>query len=54
MEISREQYQYIWYSLHRLTSEDKGAEKVYFKVSSKISPYMELNMQDINYEGIEE
>ena len=53
MEISREQYQYIWYSLHRLTSEDKGAEKVYFKVSSEISPYMELNMQDINYEGIE-
>jgi hypothetical protein len=53
MEISREQYQYIWYSLYRLTSEDKGAEKIYFKVSSKISPYMELNMQDINYESIE-
>ena len=53
MEINREQYQYIWYSLHKLASEDKGAEKIYFEVSSKISPYMELNMQDINYEGIE-
>ena len=53
MEINKEQYQYIWYSLHKLMSKNKGAEKIYFKVSSKISPYMELNMQDINYEGIE-
>ncbi len=53
MEMKKEQYQYIWYSLHKLISEDKDTEKIYFKVSPKISPYMELNMEEINYAALD-
>ena len=53
MEIKKEQYQYIWYSLYRLLSESKDPKIIRYQTSSRLSAYFELNMEELNYEQIE-
>lgn len=51
MEIKKEQYQYIWYLLYLLMKEDKNVSDIEYVYSKEISPYMEMNMEDLNYEN---
>ena len=49
MEINREQYQYIWFLLYQLTKESESCENLRYVLSENISPYSEVNMEDLNY-----
>ena len=51
MAIKKEQYQYIWYLLYILMKEDKNISEIEYVYSKEISPYMEMNMEDLNYEN---
>ena len=53
MEIKKEQYQYIWYSLYMLLSKNKDPKIIRYQTSNKLSAYFELNMEELNYELIE-
>lgn len=52
MEITKEQYQYIWFLLYKLTKDSKTGENLKFLLSKNISPYSEMNMEDMNYSNI--
>ena len=52
MEINREQYQYIWFLLYQLTKESHTGENLKYILSKNISPYSEMNMEDLNYSNI--
>ena len=52
MEINREQYQYIWFLLYQLTKESQSGENLKYVLSKNISPYSEMNMEDLNYNNI--
>ncbi len=52
MEINREQYQYIWFLLYQLTKKSQTGENLRYVLSKNISPYSEMNMEDLNYNNI--
>jgi hypothetical protein len=49
MKIKKEQYQYIWFFLQELTKENYNRENLKFVMSKNLSPYTEINMEDLNY-----
>lgn len=43
------QYQYIWMVLHKAILEKKNLSEIKYIVSKQLSPYVELNEEDINF-----
>lgn len=49
----RETYNYIWNVLIKSKNEKIDTKSIKFKASKKVSPYLELNLEDINFNDLE-
>lgn len=49
MEMKKEQYQYIWFFLYELIKKSNSGENLRYIMSKNLSPYSEINMEDLNY-----
>lgn len=50
----KESYNFIWTVLIKAKNQKIDANMVKFKVSKKVSPYLELNVEDINFDELEQ
>lgn len=49
----KETYRYIWHILLKRKNENLSIRDIKFKASKKISPYLELNLEDMNFDELE-
>ena len=47
--IDKKQFQYIWNVIYEMFQKGEDINKIKFVLSEKISPYMEINENNINY-----
>ena len=46
--IDKKQFQYIWNVIYEMFQKGEDINKIKFVLSEKISPYMEINENNIN------